>query len=200
MLDVGEDCAWVDGVSWVPSSVPDVPVVPSVTGDPDAVVTGDAESGFTVKPSATSGAVEVTIPSGVDAAKVTVEVSPTVESVTPHGATIKIVKGEYDITPFLDIPAADGEGAVATHLATVKEAIVKEALDTTKGAEIDMKPSAPSITTAPTRPGLTYTFREGTTLEGMTQKAEKQGDGQPWSPTISVKDGPSGFYSIGVGK
>ena len=195
MLDVGEDCAWLEEVSWTPSSVSDVP---SVLGDPEAVVTGDAESGYTVKPSATSGAVEVEIPSGVDAAKVTVEVPPTVESVTPHGATIKIVKGGHDITDLLDIPESSGTQFIAS--ATVKEAIVKEPLDTTKGAEIDLKPSAPSITTAPTRPGLTYTFKEGTTIEGMTQKAEKQGDGQPWSPTISVKDGPSGFYSIGVGK
>ena len=191
------DCAWVSGVDWTPSSVQDVPSVP---GDPEAVVTGDATTGYTVVPSTTSGAVEVVIPSGIDAAKVTVEVPPTVESVTPHGAKIKIVKGGHDITDLLDIPAADGNGAVATQLATVKEAIVKETLDTTKGAEIDLKPSAPSITTAPTRPGLTYTFKEGATIEGMTQKAEKQGDGQPWTPTISVKDGPSGFYSIGVGK
>ena len=78
----GEDCAWMDGVSWSPTSVP---VVPSISGDPSAVVTGDAVSGFTVKPSAASGAVEVTIPGGVDAAKVTVEVAPTVESVKANG-------------------------------------------------------------------------------------------------------------------
>ena len=171
-----------------------------VPDDYSAVVTGDAESGYTVKPSAESGTVEVTIPDGVDAEKVTVEVAPTVESVTPHGAAIKIVKGGYDITAYLDIPNADGKGVIATSLATVKEAIVKEAIDSAKGAEIDLKASNPSIKTAPTRPGLTYTFSEGTTIEGMTQKAEKQGDGEPWKPTISVKGGASGFYSIGVGK
>ena len=174
--------------------------IPSVLGDPDAVVTGDAESGFTVTPSVASGAVEVTIPSGVDAAKVTVEVAPTVESVKANGAAIKIVKGGHDITELLDIPAANVSGVVDMTKAAVKDAIVKEAIDKTSGAEIDLKASDPSIKTAPTRRGLTYTFSEGTTLEGMTQKAEKQGDGEPWTPTISVKGGASGFYSIGVGK
>ena len=50
-----------------------------------------------------------------------------------------------------------------------------------------MKASDPSIKTAPT-------------LDGMTQKAEKQGDGEPWTPPVTVKGGASGFYSIGVGK
>ena len=59
---------------------------------------------------------------------------------------------------------------------------------------------APSITTAPTRAGLTYTFSEGTTLTGMTQKATKVGDGTTWTPTITVKGGTSGFYAIGVTK
>jgi len=187
------DSAWLSEFVWKP-------VPPSVRGDTAAIVTGDADSGFTVRPSSASGAVEVTIPGGVDAAKVTVEVAPTVESVTPHGATIKIVKGGHDITPFLDVPAANADGVIDMTAATVKAAIVKEPLDTSKGAEIDLKPTAPSITTAPTRPGLTYTFSEGTTLRGMTQKAEKQGDGEPWAPPVTVKDCPSGFYSIGVGK
>lgn len=79
--------------------------------------------------------------------------------------------------------------------------IVKEALDPTKeGVEIVLDPENPSITTAPTKPGLTYTFSEGTTLEGMTQKDTKIGDGTSWTPEISVKKGTSGFYSIGVTK
>ena len=51
-----------------------------------------------------------------------------------------------------------------------------------------------------TRRGLTYTFSEGTALDGMTQKATKVGDGTSWTPTIAVKGGASGFYSIGVTK
>ena len=92
-----------------------------------ATVTGDAEGGWTVTPSVTSGTVEVSIPDGVDAGKVTGEV-------------------------------------------------------------------------APTKPGLTYVFSEGTTIDGMTQTATKVGDGQPWKPEITVKGGISGFYSIGVSK
>ena len=135
---------------------------------------------------------------GVDAAKVTVEVPPTVTSVTPHGAVVKVVKDGHDITSLLDIPTSGGTRFVAS--ATVKAEIVKEPLDPSKGAEIVLVPSAPSITTAPTRPGLTYTFSEGTTLDGMTQKAQKPGDGSPWTPPVTVKGGASGFYSIGVGK
>ncbi len=172
---------------------------PSVLGDPDATVTGDVTNGFIVKPSAMSGAVEVSIPEGVDAAKVTVEVPPTVESVTPHGAAIKIVKDGHDITQYLDIPTSGETQLIAS--ATVKEEYRKEALDSTKGAKIELgDTSAPSLTTPPTRPGLTYTLREGVTLDAMNNGATKTGDGQPWTPTITVKGGKSGFYSIKVEK
>lgn len=48
--------------------------------------------------------------------------------------------------------------------------------------------------------GLTYTLREGTALHSMSDGATKQGDGQPWTPPITVKGGTSGFYSIKVTK
>ncbi len=172
---------------------------PSIAGDSAATVTGNAEDGFVVVPSTTSGTVEVDIPEGVAADKVTLEVPPTA-TVKPNGATVKVVTGANDITEFLDIPPAV-EGVINLNAATVKEAIVKEALDPTKeGVEIVLDPENPSITTAPTKPGLTYTFSEGTTLEGMTQKDTKIGDGTSWTPEISVKKGTSGFYSIGVTK
>lgn len=60
--------------------------------------------------------------------------------------------------------------------------------------------AAPSLTTPATRPGLTYTLREGTALHSMSDGATKQGDGQPWTPPITVKGGTSGFYSIKVTK
>ena len=173
-------------------------VTPSILDDSEATVTGDAESGYTVVPSVTTGTVELSMPDGIDAAKVTVEVAPTVRQVVPHGAEIRVVKDGYDITPYLDIPESGGTQFVAS--ATVKESIVKEVLDEASGAEIDLKPSAPSIKTAPTRLGLTYTFSEGTVLEVLTQKAQKQGDGNPWTLPVTVKGGVSGFYSIGVGK
>ena len=178
---------------------------PSIDGDDGATVTGNAETGYTVVPSssATESTVEVTIPDGLDAEKVTVEVPPTA-SVKPNGANVKVVKTvsetPYDITAYLDLPAAV-EGVINLNNATVKEAIVKEVLDPEKtGVVIDLTPSDPTITTAATRPGLTYTFYEGTTLEGMTLKTTKVGDGESWTPTITVKGGTSGFYSVHVTK
>ena len=43
-------------------------------------------------------------------------------------------------------------------------------------------------------------FREGVTLGGMKDGDSTIGDGEPWSPEITVKGGNSAFYSIGVGK
>ena len=128
----------------------------------------------------------------------TVELPPTA-SVKPNGAAVKVVNGENDITEFLDIPAAV-EGVINLGDATVKDAIVEEVLDPEKGAELELTPDDPSIKTAQTRPGLTYTFYEGATLQNMTQKAVKVGDGNAWMPTITVKGGTSGFYSVSVTK
>ena len=175
---------------------------PSIPGDDSATVTGDAESGYVVTPSTTAGTVEVEIPSGLDPAKVTVELPPTA-SVKPNGANVAVVKtvdaASYDITEFLDIPAAV-EGVINLGDATVKDEIVKEVLDPEEGAELELTSENPSITTAETRAGLSYTFYEGTTLEGMTPKATKVGDGSAWTPTITVKGGTSGFYSVHVTK
>ena len=187
---------WVDGLSWS-GTVPDVPSVPD---DPGATITGDATNGYVVQPSAGTTNVTVTIPAGLDAAKVTVEVSTAVEFVKANGANVKVKKGAYDITAFLDIPVR-GDGALAVAAATIKEAIAKEPLDPSKGAVINLgNTSSPSLTTPATRPGLTYTLREGTSLKTMANGASKQGDGQPWTPTITVKGGASGFYSIKVEK
>ena len=172
---------------------------PSIAGDGAATVTGDAESGYVVTPSTTTGTVEVEIPSGLDPAKVTVEVPPTA-SVKPNGAAVKVVNGANDITAFLDMPAADANGVINLGDATVKDAIVEEVLDPEEGAVLVLTPETPSITTAETRAGLTYTFYEGTTLQNMTQKATKVGDGNAWTPAITVKGGSSGFYSVHVTK
>ena len=187
-------CAW-------PSDVKFVAIVTlSIEGDEGAAVTGDAETGFVIKPSEGKTAVEVTIPQGVDAAKVTVEVSPKVASVKPNGAKVKIVNGGADITEFLNVPAADGNGVVDLAKAKVKEEIVKEAMDVEKGAEVKLDAANPSLTTPNTRKGLFYQLREGATLGGMKDGDSKVGDGQPWTPTITVKGCNSAFYSIGVGK
>ena len=191
----GADCAWLDEVEWIAAQV----VKPSIDGDEGATVTGDAETGFVIKPSEGKTAVEVTIPDGIDAGLVTVEVSPKVESVKPNGAKVKIVSGGADITEFLNMPAADGNEVIDLTKATVKEEIVKEAMDTKKGAEIDLDATDPKLMTAPTRVGLFYQLREGETLDGMVDGDSKVGDGKAWTPNITVKGGNSAFYSIGVG-
>ena len=192
---------WLDGLSWSGEGASDIPVVPSVSGDTGATVTGDATSGWTITPSEGVSSVEVTIPDGVDAAKVTVEVGADVAAVKPHGAKVKVVRGGHDITDYLDVPSADAAGSIDLTKATVKEAIQKETLDPEKGAKIELgDPSAPSLTTPATRPGLRYTLREGTTLGGMSDGATKLGDGSPWTPEVKVKGGASGFYSIKVTK
>ena len=180
---------------------------PSISGDSGATVTGDATSGYEVVPSTTSGTVEVEVPAGLDADKVTVVVPPTA-SVKPNGANVKVVKTvdatSYDITAFLDIPAADANGVVNLGEATVKDEIVEEVLDPEEGAVLVLTAENPSITTAETRAGLTYTLWEGTTLENMAASndpdATKVGDGNAWTPKISVKGGTSGFYSVHVTK
>ena len=194
----GEDCAWVSEINWIPTWTG--VAVPFIIGDEGAIVTGNAETGFVIKPSEGKSAVVVTIPQGVDATKVTVEVSPKVETVKPNGAKVKIVSGGADITEFLNVPAADGNGVVDLTKATVKEEIVKEAMDVEKGAKIELNAANPKLTTPNTRIGLFYTFSEGRTLGGMERSASKTGDGEPFSPEIKVKGGNSAFYSIGVGK
>jgi len=144
--------------------------------------------------------VEVTIPSGVSPDKVTVVLGVDVETVKPNGANVKIVKGGDDITSYLSIPTVDASGAIDLTKATVKSEIVKEALDPDKGAEIVLNAESPSLTTSETKPGLTYTLHEGATLQGMNPGDSKVGDGQPWTPSITIKGGTSGFYSIGVTK
>ena len=193
-------------------------VKPAVEGDEGATVTGDAQNGFVVKPSEGKTTVEVSIPQDVEPTKVIVEMSPRAEQVTTHGAVVKVMgvdgNGERcDITALLDIPGSrmhDGGGVVATledgvidlTKATVKEEIVKEAIDPEKGAIIKLNATNPTITTTATYKGLLYTFREGATLDGLRadEPQTQKGNGKPWTPTITVKDGDSGFYAIGVSK
>ena len=176
---------------------------PSVIGDESAEVTGDAETGFGVRPSAGTAEVAVEIPDGVDAARVRVEVLPTVKTVTPNGAAVRVVRGEADVTDFLDIPAAVN-GVIDLDAATVKPELAKEPLDTAKGAVVDLSSAgSPSLVTAPTRKGLVYRLKEGETLEAMeanTTGDSTIGDGEPWTPELKVKGGASGFYTIRVSK
>lgn len=197
-----QDCAWVDGVVWTGDAAPVEPAKPSVVGDGGASVTGDAETGFVVRPSAGTADVVVEIPNGVDAAKVRIEVAPTVAKVTPNGAAVRVVRDTADITDFLDIPAAVGD-VVDLGAATVKEEVVREALDPAQGAVVDLSAPTPQLSTSPTRKGLVYRLKEGATLEAMeanTTGDSTVGDGRPWTPKVTVKGGASGFYTIRVSK
>ena len=88
------------------------------------VVTGDAEAGFTVKVNTNETDFVASFPSGVNAAKVTIQVSPDIQTVTTNGAAVKVVRttddANYDITAFLDIPAAE-DGVINLAAATVKD-------------------------------------------------------------------------------
>ena len=84
--------------------------------------------------------------------------------------------------------------------AVVKQSVADESLDASKGATFAVSGDGPVLTTAATKPGLTYTLREGATLGTLSDGDTKQGDGQPWTPTLTVKGGTSGFYRIKVGK
>ena len=179
----------------------DLPRAPTIDGDEGATVEGDSETGYTVKPSEGNKEVVVTIPDGVEPEKVTVEVAATVETVTANGANVKVMKGADDITEHLDLAAVTQDGVINLASAQVKEEVAKEALDTEKGAEIDISdPTSPELTTSETKPGLVYTLLEGATLGDMKDGDSKLGDGEKWTPNITVKGGTSGFYTIKVEK
>ena len=176
---------------------------PTVTGDEGATIEGSAEAGWTVKPSGGVKDVVISIPEGVEPEKVTVEVPSTATSVTANGATIKVVKVEgdkrYDITVFLNIPAAVA-GKIDLTQAEVKAEIAKAILDTSEAGGAVFDPSAKTpLTTAPTKPGLTYTLWEGASLDNLEEGESKVGDGQPWQPQVQ-KHGSSAFYRIRVSK
>ena len=171
-----------------------------IVGDEAAEVVGNEADGFVVRPSQSSDSeVVVRIPEGMDPKKVTIEVSPEVARLVANGATVKVVRGSHDITAYLDLPAAIG-GVLDLTQASVKESVVREALDVSKGARIDLDASAPSIVTTPTKQGLTYTLREGSDLNSMVDGDSMLGNGESWKPSITIKGGTSGFYTIKVTK
>ena len=196
---VGADVETVSQYPMTGKKLKPIVISPLLAGDDDAQVIGDEEDGWLVVPSASKREVSVSIPDEVDARKVTVEVGVNVETVIHNGASVRIVNHGHDITSFLNIP--DDGRAASPLAAAIKPEIAREPLDPSKGAIIDLGNSAaPLLTTPATRPGLIYTLCEGATLELMSNGAAKLGDGQPWTPPITVKGGPSGFYTIRVEK
>ena len=167
-----------------------------IQGDENPTITGDDTTGFVIKPSDGMKEIVVVVPEGFDAGKVTVEIDPSVASLVANGAKFKVVKGGYDITPYLSIPS--NGSVIYPNQSVVKDEFAKEALDSKKGVEIILDPNSPSITLPYTRSGLTYTLKEGRNVNGLEDGDSKLGDGQPWSPRITVKGGRSAFYTITV--
>lgn len=175
---------------------------PYIANDDTATLSGDEDSGWTLTPSAGLANVVVCIPTGVQPSTVTVRAPVDSATVTPNGANVRVVRGESDITDYLDVPAAV-DGVVSIADATVKNEYVKEPLDPAKGAVIELSPESVRLVTAPTRAGLVYQLKEGETLGEMFDCEDgdsKIGDGGAWQPTITVSGGNSGFYTISVGK
>ena len=191
--DVGDDSLWIDGVAWVSDW-------PSILGDRDADIEKLDDGTFSIMPSAGITNLCVNVPEGVDATKVTVGVDTSVKSFSLGGANARIISGGHDITPYLTLPSADSEGRVLMDQVVVKQDIANESLDVAKGAVFDMNPESPALITAETKPGLTYTLREGVTLDDMKDGDTKVGDGTKWVPNITVRGGASGFYTIKVEK
>ena len=191
----GEDCFWLRNVK--------VGAIgggaPSIEGDPDAEISGNAESGYTVKPSEGKTEVEVTIPADVEPEQVVVEVSRSVERVKPNGAQIKLVHQGEDLTPYVKFPEPDEDGYVAMDEAEVQESVVEELLDANQGAQVNLDPASPTLTTPATKPGLKYTLVKGSALGAMTPGESKTGDGTPWSPDLAIPgEKKSGFWRIRV--
>lgn len=175
-----------------------VECMPTIEGDSSAKVEGNFTDGYTITPSASVMNVVLNL-QGIDASKVTVVVAPTIQSITAQGANIQFMSGGYNITSLLDIPATLPATIDVTQI-KVKESIIKEVLSPAAGAVINLKPDAPSIITAPTRLGLTYTLYEGRALNSMQKGASTPGTGNAWQPTLSVTGGTRAFYYITVTK
>ena len=84
--------------------------------------------------------------------------------------------------------------------AAVKDEIAKAVLSVAEGTEINLSAENPVLTTAETKPGLTYQLYEGAMLSDLKAGDSTVGDGKAWTPTLSVTGGTSGFYTIQVTK
>ena len=177
--------------------------VVTVEGDEGAEVIADPSDPdrTLVRPSEGNTSVVVIIPEGIDAAKVTVEVSTAVVRVTPNGATVRIVSGGTDITGLLVLPEADAEGRIDLTAARVVDAVVREVLNPGVSADnvVRWEDGRLFLQTV-TRRGLRYVLYEGERLDALRAGDSTTGDGGPWRPRLSVYGGASGFYSIRVGK
>ena len=181
-------------------------IAPEVADDNGAKIVQDGNGGYVVIPSDGQDEIVVSIPEAVNPDDVTIRVTSETSFVKRNGARLEVMVNKdgqsYNIAEYLDLHEINGYASPS--LAQVKEAVVKEVLDSEKGAEVDISdPESPELTTSETKPGLTYTLLEGVTLEEMmscTTGDSKVGDGEKWTPNITVKGGTSGFYTIKVEK
>ena len=197
-----EDCGWLDGVEWTGDAYGESGSQPFVPGDPAAAVTEDGACGFIVKPSEGVDEIVVSIPDGVAADKVTVEVPTMAKSVVANGAAVRVVRicggQRYDITEYLRMPEPGGDGLDVAQVG-VRQQYADAVLDFADGAQFDAESATP-ITTARTVPGLTYVLMEGRTVESLADGDSTLGDGNAWQPRGTVRGGTSGFYRIKVKK
>ena len=176
-------------------------VMTSVNDENSYYLQGDGpEDEWIVVASENMGEVEVAIPQNINPKTVTFMVPLNGNRfLKANGANVRYTNGKTDITGLINTPSADEEGWIDFKQLTVREEYVREVLDPKKGAVIELNAAKPVLTTANTRAGLVYSFSEGETLDGMKVGDRKTGDGQPWTPTITVKGVNSAFYSVGVG-
>jgi len=173
---------------------------PSLDGETDPLVGyDDATRTFTIRSSTDCYKVAVSIPEGLDPSRVIVEAKVGTLYFTPGKAKFRVLSSDgVDITPLLDIPAPDDEGCIPLFRSEVREEFAKEALAKAQGASFDLNPLQPSITTAPTRPGLYYYIIEGADHYWRWAGEGHSGDGERWTPTLTRWGEKSGFFSIGV--
>ncbi len=82
----------------------------------------------------------------------------------------------------------------------MKAEIAEKVLDNSAEGGALFDPSAEQqLTTAKTKPGLTYILLEGDSLDSLTEGEDKVGDGKPWALTLT-KRGSSAFYRIRISK
>ena len=209
----GDDCGWIKDVVWIAAGYE---AVPSIPDDPSAVITGDAENGYTIKPSDENKAVVVTIPDGVEPEKVTVEVKADVQTVKPNGAAIKVVSSGNDITSYIAESSLvpDSSGVVNLATATLdKEAVFEEATpgdneeSVANVIEAVLDDDAMESTVKSAKPGLYYSMEASNEI-GFPNDAAKTKSGGATMATgdtvnITKPEKPAGnavFYRIKVSK
>ena len=97
------------------------------------------------------------------------------------------------------VAAADADGVVDLTKATVIDEVLSEVLNPdVDGTIIDLKDTDNPVLRTVTRKGLFYQLYEGRGLDTMTGGDSTIGNGELWTPEISVKGGNSAFYRIGV--